>query len=256
MIDSHAHLYLEQFDEDRDSVIRRAEEAGVSSIINIGIDVETSSSAINMARDREGFFASAGIHPQSPVEDLEGALAGIRELIAANPEQTVAVGEIGLDYYWDTVTPQKQLEALDCQLDLALEVGLPVIFHCRDAIEELLKILEERSEIPPGVFHCFEGGPGEAERGLALGYHISFAGNVTYKNAERLQQAAKAVPLDRLLLETDSPYLPPHPHRGKRNEPAYTTLTCDFLAELMNLSPREVDEATTENTRRLFRFTE
>lgn len=254
MIDSHAHLYLEQFDEDRDSVIRRAEEAGVSSIINIGIDVETSSSAINMARDREGFFASAGIHPQSPVEDIEGALAGIRELIAANPEQTVAVGEIGLDYYWDTVTPQKQLEVLDCQLDLALEVGLPVIFHCRDAIEELLKILEERSEIPPGVFHCFEGGPGEAERGLALGYHISFAGNVTYKNAERLQQAAKAVPLDRLLLETDSPYLPPHPHRGERNEPAFVALTRDFLAGLIELPASEVENAATENTRRLFRL--
>jgi len=254
MIDSHAHLYLEQFDEDRDSVIRRAEEAGVSSIINIGIDVETSSSAINMARDREGFFASAGIHPQSPVEDIEGALAGIRELIAANPEQAVAVGEIGLDYYWDTVTPQKQLEVLDCQLDLALEVGLPVIFHCRDAIEELLKILEERSEIPPGVFHCFEGGPGEAERGLALGYHISFAGNVTYKNAERLQQAAKAVPLDRLLLETDSPYLPPHPHRGERNEPAFVALTRDFLAGLIDLPASEVENAATENTRRLFKL--
>jgi len=254
MIDSHAHLYLEQFDEDRDSVIRRAEEAGVSSIINIGIDVETSSSAINMARDREGFFASAGIHPQSPVEDIEGALAGIRELIAANPEQAVAVGEIGLDYYWDTVTPQKQLEVLDCQLDLALEVGLPVIFHCRDAIEELLKILEERSEIPPGVFHCFEGGPGEAERGLALGYHISFAGNVTYKNAERLQQAAKAVPLDRLLLETDSPYLPPHPHRGERNEPAFVALTRDFLAGLIELPASEVENAATENTRGLFRL--
>lgn len=198
--------------------------------------------------------SSSRIHPQSPIEDLEGALAGIRELIAANPEQTVAVGEIGLDYYWDTVTPQKQLEVLDCQLDLALEVGLPVIFHCRDAIEELLGILEERSEIPPGVFHCFEGGPGEAERGLALGYHISFAGNVTYKNADRLQQAAKAVPLDRLLLETDSPYLPPHPHRGERNEPAFVALTRDFLAGLIDLPASEVENAATENTRRLFKL--
>ena len=254
MIDSHAHLYLEHFDEDRESVIRRAREAGVRSIINIGIDVETSSSAIELALEHEGFFASAGIHPQSPVEDLGGALAGIRELISANPEQVVAVGEIGLDYYWDTVTPEKQLEVLDRQLDLALEVGLPVIFHCRDAIDALLKILEERSEIPPGVFHCFEGGPEEAERARALGYHISFAGNVSYKNAERLQLAAKAVPLDRLLLETDSPYLPPHPHRGERNEPAFVALTRDFLAGLMNLAADEVENAATENTRRLFKL--
>ena len=254
MIDSHAHLYLEQFDEDRESVIRQAREAGVQSIINIGIDVETSSSAIELALEHEGFFASAGIHPQSPVEDLEEALQAIGELILANPEQVVALGEIGLDYYWDTVAPGRQLEVLDRQLDLALEVGLPVIFHCRDAIEELLRILEERSEIPPGVFHCFEGGAREAERGLALGYHISFAGNVTYKNAERLQLAAQAVPLDRLLLETDSPYLPPHPHRGKRNEPAFVALTRDFLAGLMSSTAEEVESASTENTRRLFRL--
>ena len=252
MIDSHAHLYLEQFDEDREAVIRRAQEAGVSSIINIGIDVETSSSAISMARDREGFFASAGIHPQSPVEDLEGALAGIRELITANPVETVALGEIGLDYYWDTVTPTKQLEVLDRQLDLALEVDLPVIFHCRDAIDALLEILEARSEIPPGVFHCFEGGPAEAERGLALGYHISFAGNLSYKNADRLQQAAKAVPLDRLLLETDSPYLAPEPMRGKSNEPANLTLVGAFLAKLLGVDEAELASITTHNAREFY----
>ncbi len=256
MIDSHAHLYLEEFDKDREAVIERARAAGIETIINIGIDVETSSQAIDMARRDDGFFASAGIHPQSPVAEPQTALAAIRELIETNPKETVAVGEIGLEYYWDTVPPEAQSAILQPQLDLALELGLPVIFHCREAISTLLELLEARDSVPPGVFHCFEGGPLEAERGLALGFHISFAGNVTYKNAGRLQQAAGTVPLDRLLLETDSPYLPPHPHRGKRNEPAYTTLTCDFLAELMNLSPREVDEATTENTRRLFRFTE
>lgn len=254
MIDSHAHLYLEHFDEDREAVIKRAQDAGVESIINIGIDVETSSSAISMARERDGFFASVGIHPQSPVDDLEGALGGIRELIAANPREAVAVGEIGLDYYWDTVTPDDQSGVLQRQLDLALELGLPVIFHCRDAIETLLELLEARSEIPPGVFHCFEGGGDEAERGLALGYHISFAGNVTYTNAQRIQQAAESVPLERLLLETDSPYLPPHPHRGQRNEPAFVALTRDYLAGLMGFSPAEVEEAATENTRRLFRL--
>ena len=256
MIDSHAHLYLEEFDEDREAVIERARAAGIETIINIGIDVETSSQAIDMARGDDGFFASAGIHPQSPVADPQAALTAIRELIETNPEETVAVGEIGLDYYWDTVPPEAQSAILQPQLDLALELGLPVIFHCREAISTLLELLEARDSVPPGVFHCFEGGPLEAERGLALDFHISIAGNVTYKNAERLQQAAGTVPLDRLLLETDSPYLPPHPHRGKRNEPAYTTLTCDFLAGLMNLSPREVDEAATENTRRLFRLTE
>ena len=256
MIDSHAHLYLEEFDEDREAVVQRARAAGVDTILNIGIDVETSSQAIDMARKDACFFASAGIHPQSPVTDPQAALGAIRELIEANPKEAVAVGEIGLDYYWDTVPPEAQSAILQEQLDLALELGLPVIFHCREAISALLELLETRDRVPPGVFHCFEGGPAEAERSLALGFHISFAGNVTYKNAERLQQAAGTVPLDRLLLETDSPYLPPHPHRGERNEPAYTALTCDFLAGLMNLSPREVDEAATENTRRLFRLTE
>ena len=256
MIDSHAHLYLEEFDDDREAVIQRAEAAGVQSIVNIGIDVETSSSAISLAREHEGFFASAGIHPQSPVEDLEIALAGIRELIETHPREAVAVGEIGLDYYWDTVSPENQSGLLQRQLDLALELGLPVIFHCRDAIDSLLELLEGREKIPPGVLHCFEGGPAEVERGLALGYHVSFAGNVTYKNARRLQQAAEAVPLERLLLETDSPYLPPHPHRGKRNEPAFVALTRDVLAGLMGFSPHEVEEAATENTRRLFRLME
>jgi len=252
MIDSHAHLYLEEFDEDREAVIRRAREAGVKSIINIGIDLETTSQAIELAREHADFFASAGIHPQSPIDDLETALAGLRELILSHPEEVVAVGEIGLDYYWDTVPPEAQSGILQDQLDLAVELSLPVIFHCREAIGPLLKLLEARDKIPPGVFHCFEGGPAEAERGLALGFHISFAGNVTYKNAQRLQQAAAVVPLNRLLLETDSPYLPPHPHRGERNEPAYTALTRDFLAELLGIPPLEIDEAATVNTRRLF----
>lgn len=256
MIDSHAHLYLEEFDEDRDEVIRRAKEAGIDSIINIGIDLETTSQAIDLARDHTGFYASAGIHPQSPVDDPVAAINGIRELIKKHPEEVVAVGEIGLDYYWDTVPPGAQSGILQEQLELALELGLPVIFHCREAIDTLLELLEARESVPPGVFHCFEGGPEEAERGLALGFHISFAGNVTYKNAQRLQQAAAMVPLDRLLLETDSPYLPPHPHRGKRNEPAYTALTRDFLAELRTITPQELDEAATENTRRLFSLRE
>ena len=138
MIDSHAHLYLEEFDEDREAVIRRAREAGVKSIINIGIDLETTSQAIELAREHADFFASAGIHPQSPIDDLETALAGLRELILSHPKEVVAVGEIGLDYYWDTVPPEAQSGILQDQLDLAVELSLPVIFHCREAIVPLL----------------------------------------------------------------------------------------------------------------------
>jgi len=254
MIDSHAHLYFDRFDEDRDAVIARAREAGVSRIINIGIDVRTTEQSIDLARRHPGFHAAAGLHPASEVADPDGELVRLEELARANPGHVVAIGEIGLDYYWKDVPPAEQRTRLEKQLDFARRLGLPVIFHCRDALEDLLALLQAERTLPPGVFHCFSGGPAEAERALALGFHVSFAGNVTYPKAKDLQAALAVVPPDRLLLETDCPFLAPQPCRGKRNEPAFVRHTRDFIAQAKGLTPEDVERATDQTAVKLFRL--
>jgi TatD DNase family protein len=254
VIDSHAHLYFDSFDPDRDDVIARARAAGVSAIINIGIDPDSSEKAVELARRHEGLFAAVGVHPTSRVPDEGGALERIESIARAGPGRAVAIGEIGLDYHWDHVPHAVQKERLRAQLGLARRLGLPVVFHCREALEDLLAIVEAEPDRPPGVFHCFSGGAPEAERALGLGYHVSFAGNVTYPKAASLQEAARRVPLERLLLETDCPFLSPVPVRGKRNEPAHVGHTRDFLARLKGVDPREVEEATDVAARRLFRL--
>jgi TatD DNase family protein len=255
MIDSHVHLDASQFDDDRDEVIARALEAGLEAVINIGIDVESSRSSIALSQAREGslpIFVAVGVHPQSPIDDLDAAIVEIEKLARENLGRVVAIGEIGLDFHWDTVTREDQLPRLERQLDLAIDLDLPVIYHCRDAIDELLALLESRERIPAGVFHCFEGGADEARRALDLGYRISFAGNVTYKNATRLKDAARFVPSDQILLETDCPYLAPVPRRGKRNEPAFAVFTRDYLAELKGMETQELGRRARETTVRLF----
>ena len=236
-------------------MIARAREAGVEAIINIGIDVATSRQAVDLASRHEKFFAAIGLHPTSSIDDLDEALEQLNALLAEDPEPIVAIGEIGLDYYWDTISPEEQEPRLLRQLDLALEHDLPVVYHCRDALDELLEHLETRDTRPPGVFHCFGGNTDHAHRALALGYHVSFAGNVTFPRALKLQEAARVVPLDRLLLETDCPFLAPQARRGKRNEPAFAAWTRDFLAELKGVSAAELERQTHDNTVALFSLT-
>lgn len=252
MIDSHAHLYFDRFDVDREEVIERARAAGVTEIINIGIDLATSQRCAQMTLEHHGFHATVGLHPTTVVERLEEDVEALRSLVASRSARIVAIGEIGLDYYWKDVSPEDQAPKLRAQLALARDLGLPVVFHCRDALEELFDILEAEPAMPGGVFHCFGGDAGQAGRALRLGFHVSFAGNVTYPKARTLQEAARAVPLERLLLETDAPFLPPQPRRGKRNEPSFLPLTRDFLALLKGVSPDELEAVTTETTRRLF----
>ena len=251
MIDSHAHLYFDRFDADRERVIERAVLAGVEQIINIGIDVPTSELAVAAARERPGLFAAVGIHPTSPIDDVTAVVEQVA-LLAEARDFVVAIGEIGLDYYWKDVPPEAQKAKLSAQLDLALTCQLPVIFHCREALDDLFAVLEGRAELPPGVFHCFSGGEAEASRALELGFHVSFAGNVTYPKAKALQAAARVVPSDRLLLETDAPFLAPQARRGKRNEPSYVAHTCAFLEELKGLDPGTLAPQTTATTRALF----
>ncbi len=257
MIDSHAHLYFDKFDPDRDEVIARARDAGVSAILNIGIDVASSEQSIVLSRSHAGFYATVGLHPTSEVADLDRDLEKLERLARENTGRVVAVGEIGLDYHWKDVEPGEQKVRLVRQLDLARRLGLPVVFHCRDALEDLLRILESERDgqgLPPGVFHCFSGGPVEAERALALGFHVSFAGNVTYPKALELQASLRAVPVEKLLLETDCPFLAPQPCRGKRNEPAFVRHTRDFLARAKGVTPEEIESATDGTARRLFRL--
>jgi TatD DNase family protein len=254
MIDSHTHLYHEWFDADRDEVIARARSAGVQALINIGTDLETSRKAVDLALRHADFRATAGIHPATLIPDLDAEIEGIRGLIARSPEQVVAVGEIGLDYHWGKVDPEDQKVRLRRQLAMALECALPVVFHCRDALSDLFAVLEDSPELPPGVFHCFEGGEADARRAVNLGFHVSFAGNVTFPKATLLKEAALWVPPERLLLETDAPFLAPQPCRGRRNEPAYVVHTCGFIAQLKGMSPADLDAATTATARALFRL--
>lgn len=252
MIDSHAHLYFDRFDEDRDAVIENARRVGVHGVINIGIDLPTSVAAIELARQHPGFHAAAGIHPTTPVDDLETAISDIRDLARGNPDTVVAIGEIGLDFYWKEISPAAQYPKLVRQLTLARELSLPVILHCRDALAELFDVLDAESDLPPGVFHCFSGGADDARRALDLGFHVSFAGNLTFAKSTLLREAAAAVPPEKLLLETDAPFLSPQPVRGKRNEPAHVVHTRDCLAKLHGLDAEILGEMAAATTTALF----
>ena len=254
MIDSHTHLYFDRFDADRDGVMERARQNGVDRFINIGIDVETSAKSVELARAHVGCFAAVGLHPTSPVSKLDEAITAIGDLAEEHRAHVVAIGEIGLDYYWKDIPPDEQKRKLTPQLLLATKLDLPVIFHCRDALEDLFSALEAMSALPGGVFHCFSGNAAQVERALELGYHVSFAGNVTYPKAKVLQEAALRVPPERILLETDCPFLPPQPRRGKRNEPSFLPLTCEFLSELRGVTPEELAEVAPKNTEKLFRL--
>ena len=252
MIDSHAHLSFDAFDGDRSETIDRARESGVRAILDIGTDVATSEAAVRLARSHADIFAAAGIHPTSKVGDLDEAMEKLSGLIASSGGRVVAVGEVGLDYYWKDVAPQEQEVRLRRQIALARTHRLPLILHSRDAMPDLLSILGAQDDLPGGVFHCFSGNLEDARRVLGLGFHVSFAGNVTYPKARALQEVARSIPLENLLLETDCPFLAPQPCRGKRNEPSYLRHTRDFLAGLRGISVEHLEQVTEESTVRLF----
>lgn len=267
LIDTHAHLDNPQFHKDRDAVIQRAFEAGVHPILTIGADVASSKAALEIARRDKGIWATAGIHPGSADND-PGDLDMLRELIAA-PE-IVAVGEIGLDYYWDNNPSRNdQQRAFEAQLALAADFGKPVVIHIRDkggpqhgegrtdAYDDTLALLRDwtsahRTIHQPGVLHCFSGDLTFALDVLELGFFLGIDGPVTYPNAQDLRSVVAQVPLDRLLLETDCPYLAPQTRRGKRNEPAYLCYIAEKIAEVKGVSVEKVARITTANAKRLF----
>jgi TatD DNase family protein len=255
LFDSHCHLFGEQFRDDLDSVLQRAREHGVTRMVVPAVDAETAQAAIHLAERVDGLYVAAGIHPESLAEWSAEDVTAIEQ--AAQHPKVVAIGEIGLDYHWDVAPHDVQQEALRMQIQLAKRLHLPVVIHNRESTEDLLKLLEEEcgTELT-GVMHCFSDTLATARRCLDFGFYISFGGPVTFKNAGELQAVATEIPSDRLLIETDSPYLSPHPMRGKRNEPARVQLVAEKLAELRSVPVEVIAAQTYDNASRLFGLTE
>jgi TatD DNase family protein len=262
LVDTHAHLDFAQFDGELHSVLQRASDAGVTRVVTVGFDLESSHKAVALAREHASLRACVGVHPHDAAGADNQVLEGLRGL--AGEDGVVGIGEIGLDYYRDRSPRDVQRRVLREQLDLAAEAGKPVVIHDRDAHGDVMAILrdwagavssgERRIHQPLGVVHCFSGDEAVAEELFQLGFYVSVAGPVTYSNARRLQELVRRLPLDRLLVETDCPFLAPHPFRGKRNEPAHVRLVASKVAEVKNTSLDEVARKTTENAQDVFRM--
>lgn len=256
LIDSHAHIDFPQFEEDRAAMLERARAAGVTTLLAVGTGPgpEKLDAAIPYAEEHDWIYTSVGIHPHEAKEATAKHQERLAEL--ARHRKVIAWGEIGLDYHYDHSPRETQMRVFREQMELARAAKLPIIIHCREAWADCLEALEEDWSASGlgGILHCFSGTPEQARRGLEMGFLLSFAGNVTYPKAQNLRDAAKVAPLDRLLIETDAPYLAPVPHRGKRNEPAYVAEVARTVANVRNLPVEEVAAATVENFRRLFRL--
>ena len=253
LIDSHCHLDVEQFDDDREAMIQRAAEAGVVAMVVPGINEADIPRVLALAEKHPQIYVGVGIHPHETETWRDGVIDELRSWV--KHPKVVAIGEIGLDYYYQDYPREVQLHMIRQQVRFAREAGKPIIVHDRDAHGDVLEVL--KSELDPaigGVMHCFSGSGEFARECMQLGMMISFAGPVTFKNATKLQEAARSVPLDHLLIETDSPYLTPTPYRGKRNEPAYVRHVAEKLAELHGVSLEELARHTTANTRKLFKL--
>ncbi len=251
MIDAHCHLTDEQFAHDRDAVIARAQDAGVSRMIVTGADVASSRAAVALAEQYPNIYAVVGVHPEYAASFDDAQLAAIRNL--AVQRKVIGIGEIGLDFYWAQNPPREiQERALIAQMELATELGKPVVIHDRNAHTELLAVVRARAGHTRGILHCFSGDLAMARQAIDLGYLISFAGNVTFNNARALQAIAAALPLEHILIETDAPYL--SPWRGKRNEPANVARVAEKIATLKNIETSVVETATMHNCEMLFDF--
>lgn len=259
LIDTHCHLNFNAYDEDRAAVIARAAEVGVSRVINPATDLESGAAAIALAAQYPGVFAAVGIHPNSTVSFQYSDLDAIEA--QARSGKVIAIGEIGIDYHWDDSPKDVQRRAFEAQLGLAARLELPVIIHNREAGDDVIAVLRawlptlpESLQNRPGVLHSFSAPPPIAEQALAMGFYLGFTGPITYKNADELRSIAARTPLDRLLIETDGPFLTPQAHRGQRNEPAYARFVAERLASLHNLPIEAIEAQTTANAERLFRL--
>lgn len=251
LFDTHVHLNAEQFNGDLQEVIDRAIAEGVTNMVVVGFDELTIKKAIELAEEYDFIHASVGWHPVDAIDMTPEHLDWLKEL-ASHPK-VVALGEMGLDYYWDKSPKEIQKEVFRKQIRLAREVRLPIIIHNRDATADIVEILkEENAGEVGGIMHCYSGSVETALECIEMNFYISLGGPVTFKNAKKPKEVAESIPLDRLLVETDCPYLTPHPYRGKRNEPAYVKLVAEEIAGLKGLSFEEIAEATTQNAKKLF----
>ena len=252
LFDTHCHLDDDKFLEDREAAYARMRERGVTRAVFVWTDLASSRLCLDIAGSHEGVWAACGVHPHEAKDAPEDYLDRVAAL--CREEKAVALGEIGLDYYYDFSPRDVQKKVLCEQMDLAVELDIPVIFHIRDAHGDMIELFRARKRLPQGIIHCFSGSLETAMIYVKMGFYISFAGPLTFKKAPHLCAAAQAVPADRLLIETDSPYLSPEPVRGRRNEPANVYYVCEKLAQLRGLTMEETARLTTENACRLYRL--
>ncbi len=252
-IDTHVHLNAEQYNDDLEEVIERALAAGVKRMVVIGFDRKTIKRAISLSEQYDFIYAVVGWHPVDAIDCTEEDLKWIEEL--ALHDKVVAIGETGLDYHWDKSPKDVQQKIFRKQIQLAQRVNLPIVIHNRDATEDVIQILkEEHAEKTGGVMHCFGGSVETAKTCIDMNFMISLGGPVTFKNAKKPKEVATEIPLEWLMIETDAPYLAPHPHRGKRNEPALVPLVAEEIARLKNVSVDEVARVTTNNAIRFYQL--
>lgn len=254
LFDTHAHYDDSRFDEDREALIASLPENGVGAVVDIGCSFDTIPKAVALAEKYHFFYASVGLHPNDAqaAEDNPDTLKMLREYL--DHPKVVAIGEIGLDYHWDEPSREVQKKWFEIQLSLAEETGYPVIIHDRDAHGDTMEIIRKYPNVK-GIFHSFSGSPEMAEELVKRGYYISFSGVLTFKNAAKLPEVAKTVPLDRMLVETDCPYLAPHPCRGQRNSSVLMRYTAEKLAEIKGMTYDEICDITFENAKRVYRLT-
>lgn len=253
LVDTHCHLDFDRFDADRDEVVARAEAADVTRIVVPALDLENCRAVLALAERYPGVYATVGVHPNSTAAWEETWIEQLRQL--ATHDKVVAIGEIGLDYYWDKSPPKTQKHAFEAQLALASELDLPVIIHNREADEDVLSILKtsvQSERERPGVLHSFSSTWEVAEAAIGMGYYLGFTGPVTYKNAGALRNVLAQTPMDRILVETDAPFLTPQAHRGQRNEPAYVVHVAEQVASVRDMSLDIVKAMTTENAACVF----
>ncbi|KAB2329121.1 TatD family hydrolase [Bacillus mesophilum] len=249
--DTHVHLNAEQFEDDVQEVIDRAVEEGVTNMVVVGFDRPTITRAMELVEKYDFLYASVGWHPVDAIDMTDEDLLWIEELSAHS--KVVALGEMGLDYHWDKSPKEIQKEVFRKQIRLAKKVGLPIVIHNREATADIVAILkeEEAAEVG-GIMHCFSGSAETAQECVEMNFLISLGGPVTFKNAKKPKEVAEVIPLEKLLIETDCPFLAPHPYRGKRNEPSYVTLVAQQIAEIKEVPVHEVAKATTDNAKKLF----
>jgi TatD DNase family protein len=254
LIDSHSHLNDEKFDEDREEQIKKIRESGVSNFITAGYSVESSKKALEIAKKYDFIYTTAGVSPNDipqTEEELWKQLAEIEKIVEKNKEKICAIGEIGLDYYWNTDNKELQKKAFIEQIKIANKYNLPIVIHTREAVMDTLQILKENKVTKTGVFHCCPQNRELIKEGLKLGFYISFAGPITFKNSKNAEEMINLVPNDRILIETDSPYLAPEPVRGTCNTPANVKYIAQKIADVKGLTLEEVEKITFENTKNI-----